>query len=112
MSGGKFFLQRVLNYVINEFVVDRLANSHSFQRFAVRTSRTLDEVSKLAEQKKREIAEQIKDASKNFEVGFCKLQFNDSYLLHKILSHTLLYFFYFFILLKMFAVIQEPVVPQ
>nr|GMC79124.1 hypothetical protein DM860_002790 [Ipomoea batatas]GMC79126.1 hypothetical protein DM860_002790 [Ipomoea batatas]GMC88442.1 hypothetical protein DM860_002790 [Ipomoea batatas]GMC90113.1 hypothetical protein DM860_002790 [Ipomoea batatas] len=66
MAGGSNFLQRVLSYVINEFVVNGLANSPRFQRFAVRTSKTIEEVSKLAEEKKKEIAEQIKDASKKF----------------------------------------------
>nr|GMC81796.1 hypothetical protein DM860_002790 [Ipomoea batatas]GMC84139.1 hypothetical protein DM860_002790 [Ipomoea batatas] len=66
MAGGSNFLQRVLSYVINEFVVNGLANSPRFQRFAVRTSKTIEEVSKLAEEKKKEIAEQIKDASNKF----------------------------------------------
>ncbi|VFQ90982.1 unnamed protein product [Cuscuta campestris] len=66
MAGGGSFIHRVLSYVINEVVVNGLANSPSFQRFAVRTSRKIEEVSKLAEQKKKEIMEQMNDASKKF----------------------------------------------
>ncbi|XP_020593267.1 uncharacterized protein LOC110033576 isoform X1 [Phalaenopsis equestris] len=39
----------------------------SFQRFAVKTSKTLQDLSIKAEQTKQEVAEQIKEASKNFD---------------------------------------------
>ncbi|KAJ8533777.1 hypothetical protein K7X08_007101 [Anisodus acutangulus] len=67
MAGGGNFLHRVISYVANELIVNGLANNPGFQRFAVRTSRRMEDISKMAEQKKREIADQIKDASKNFE---------------------------------------------
>lgn len=67
MAGGGNFIHRVISYVANELIVNGLANSPSFQRFAVRTSRKVEDLSKMAEQTKREIADQIKDASKNFE---------------------------------------------
>ncbi|PHU05254.1 hypothetical protein BC332_26076 [Capsicum chinense] len=41
--------------------------SASFQRFAVRTNRRMEDLSKLAQQKRQEIADQVKDVSKNFE---------------------------------------------
>ncbi|KAK4392323.1 hypothetical protein Sango_2010100 [Sesamum angolense] len=41
-----------------------------FQRFAVRTSKKMEEFSDIAAQKKKELAEQMKDVSRNFEVGF------------------------------------------
>lgn len=41
--------------------------SPGFQRFAVRTSRRMEDLSKMAEQKKREVADLIKDVSKNSE---------------------------------------------
>ncbi|KAG9453492.1 hypothetical protein H6P81_006396 [Aristolochia fimbriata] len=64
MAGGGF-LNRVLSYVINEVVVNGLANSPAFQRFAVRTSKSIEDASSLAARKKEEIAEQIKEMSRN-----------------------------------------------
>ncbi|KAK1562973.1 hypothetical protein Q3G72_020246 [Acer saccharum] len=66
MAGGNF-VQRVMSYVINELVVNGLANSPAFQRFAVRTSRRIEDISSKAAQKREELAEQMKDISKNFE---------------------------------------------
>ncbi|XP_068668914.1 uncharacterized protein [Aristolochia californica] len=66
MAGGGF-VHRVLSYVINELVVNGLANSPTFQRFAVRTSKRIEDVSSLAARKKEEIAEHVKDMSKNFD---------------------------------------------
>ena len=37
------FFKGVMNYVFNELLVDALANSKSFQRFAVRTDKALKE---------------------------------------------------------------------
>lgn len=37
------FFGRVFNYVFNELLVDALANSKTFQRFAVRTDKALRE---------------------------------------------------------------------
>ncbi|KAG6432455.1 hypothetical protein SASPL_104031 [Salvia splendens] len=69
MAGGGNFIHRVLSYVANELIVNGLANNLSFQRFAVRTSRKMNEISEIAAQKKKELAEQVKDASKNFGVA-------------------------------------------
>ncbi|GMY25523.1 protein trichome birefringence-like 3 [Fagus crenata] len=66
MAGGSFF-QRAASYVLNELIVDRLANSHAFQRFAVRTSKSFDEMITKAASKKQEVAENVKEFSKNFE---------------------------------------------
>ncbi|KZV49656.1 hypothetical protein F511_29041 [Dorcoceras hygrometricum] len=67
MAGGGNFIHRVISYVANELIVNGLANSPGFQRFAVRTSKKMEELSELAAQTKKELAEQIRDASKNFE---------------------------------------------
>jgi len=40
------FFQRVANYVANEIIVKGLANSKSFQRFAVRTNKKYEDVAK------------------------------------------------------------------
>jgi hypothetical protein len=40
------FIQRVANYVANEVIVKGLANSKTFQRFAVRTNKQYNEVTK------------------------------------------------------------------
>ncbi|XP_022145531.1 uncharacterized protein LOC111014959 [Momordica charantia] len=66
MAGGNF-INRVVSYLVNELLVDSLANSRSFQRFAVRTSKQIEDISNKAAQKKQELAEQVKDLSKNFE---------------------------------------------
>ncbi|KAG0462562.1 hypothetical protein HPP92_021038 [Vanilla planifolia] len=66
MAGGNF-LGRIISYVVNELVVEGLANNPSFQRFAVRTSKTLQDLSTKAEQTKQELTEQIREASKNFD---------------------------------------------
>ncbi|XP_020235712.1 uncharacterized protein LOC109815405 [Cajanus cajan] len=67
MAGGANFMQRVLSYVVNEVVVNGLANNPAFQRFAVRTSKRIEDISSKAIQKRQELAEQIKDISKNME---------------------------------------------
>ena len=66
MAGGNF-MHRVISYFVNEVVVNGLANSPAFQRFAVRTSKNIDELSKKAIQKRQEFAEQIKDLPKKME---------------------------------------------
>ncbi|KAL6952304.1 hypothetical protein U1Q18_045159 [Sarracenia purpurea var. burkii] len=66
MAGGNF-MHRVISYVVNEFIVNGLANSPAFQRFAVRTSKSIEDISNKAVQKRQELAKQIKDLSKNFE---------------------------------------------
>ncbi|KAG6619494.1 hypothetical protein I3842_Q094600 [Carya illinoinensis] len=60
-------MHRVMSYLVNELVVNSLANSPAFQRFAVRTSKRIEEVSSKAAQKKQELAERVKDLSKDFE---------------------------------------------
>ncbi|XP_031257183.1 uncharacterized protein LOC116115161 [Pistacia vera] len=66
MAGGNF-VHRVMSYLVNEIVVNGLANSPAFQRFAVRTSKRIEDISSKAVQKRQELAEQMKDFSKNFE---------------------------------------------
>ncbi|KAE9622239.1 hypothetical protein Lalb_Chr01g0023151 [Lupinus albus] len=67
MAGGGNFVHRVLSYVVNELVVNGLANNPSFQRFAVRTSKRIEDISVKAVRTKQEIAEQLKDMTKNME---------------------------------------------
>ncbi|CAA7402261.1 unnamed protein product [Spirodela intermedia] len=66
-AGGNLF-GRAISYVVNEIIVEGLANNQSFQRFAVKTSRTLEELSVKAEQSKRQVMEHVKntvEASRN-----------------------------------------------
>ncbi|XP_019243237.1 PREDICTED: uncharacterized protein LOC109223396 [Nicotiana attenuata] len=67
MAGGANFLHRVISYVANELIVNGLANSPAFQRFAVRSSRRMEDLSKMAQQKRQELASKVEDVSKNFE---------------------------------------------
>ncbi|RLM64855.1 hypothetical protein C2845_PM16G11340 [Panicum miliaceum] len=61
MAGGNLF-GRALSYVVNEFIVEGLANSRAFQRFAVKTNMTLESLSSKAKEVTEELSEQIKDA--------------------------------------------------
>ncbi|XP_004302629.1 PREDICTED: uncharacterized protein LOC101307410 [Fragaria vesca subsp. vesca] len=67
MAGGGNFVHRVMSYLVNELLVDSLANSKSFQRFAVRTSKQMDELSNLAAKKKEQLAKQMEDISESFK---------------------------------------------
>ncbi|ERN05299.1 uncharacterized protein LOC18433473 [Amborella trichopoda] len=69
MAGGCAFLNRLISYVVNEVVVRGLANSPTFQRFAVRTSKTIEDVSAKAIQKRLQFEEQMRELSKSFESG-------------------------------------------
>ncbi|KAJ8753794.1 hypothetical protein K2173_000048 [Erythroxylum novogranatense] len=55
-------------FLTRSIVVSHL--SPAFQRFAVRTFRKVEDVSKIARQKKLELAEQVKDISKNLKQSF------------------------------------------
>ncbi|CAL9203135.1 unnamed protein product [Musa hybrid cultivar] len=64
MAGGNF-LGRVISYVVNELVVEGLANNRAFQRFAVRTSKAIEDVSTKASQARERLVAQLKDATKD-----------------------------------------------
>ncbi|GLT66178.1 hypothetical protein SLA2020_385610 [Shorea laevis] len=66
MAGGNF-MHRVISYVVNEVVVNGLANSPAFQRFAVRTSKKIEDISTKAAQKKEQIIETMKDLSEDIK---------------------------------------------
>ncbi|KAM2891900.1 hypothetical protein COP2_010130 [Malus domestica] len=69
MAGGGNFMNRVVSYLVNELLVDSLANSRAFQRFAVKTSKRIEDIQNIAA-KKEQLAEQMKDFSKNMEDSF------------------------------------------
>ncbi|KAL6519469.1 hypothetical protein OROGR_018789 [Orobanche gracilis] len=50
-------------------VLESLQRCPRFQRFAVRTSKKLEDLTDSAAQKKKELAEQMKDISKKFDVA-------------------------------------------
>ena len=60
-------MHKVMSYVVNELVVSGLANSRAFQRFAVRTNQKMENLSKFAQEKKSDIAEQLEDLTKNMQ---------------------------------------------
>ncbi|WOL20700.1 hypothetical protein Cni_G29506 [Canna indica] len=66
MAGGNF-MGRIISYVVNELVVEGLANSPAFQRFAVRTSKAIQDASAKATQAREQILEQLKDAAKDVD---------------------------------------------
>ena len=58
------FIQRVANYVANEVIIKGLANSKTFQKFAVRTDQQLKDVQKMgSEQINKTVEELSKSAS-------------------------------------------------
>lgn len=61
MAGGSSFLHRVIQYVANELIVDRLANNQSFQRFAVRSSKAIEDLTKKGKERSAELVNQVKD---------------------------------------------------
>eukprot|EP00537_Pseudo-nitzschia_pungens_P003703 CAMPEP_0172357262 /NCGR_PEP_ID=MMETSP1060-20121228/1633_1 /TAXON_ID=37318 /ORGANISM="Pseudo-nitzschia pungens, Strain cf. cingulata" /LENGTH=104 /DNA_ID=CAMNT_0013077843 /DNA_START=70 /DNA_END=384 /DNA_ORIENTATION=- len=56
------FIQRVVNYVANEILVKGLANSRTFQKFAVRTNQQYNELNQHGAEK---IAKTIEELAKN-----------------------------------------------
>jgi len=60
MAGGSIF-QRVFQYVAQELIVDNLANNPSFQRFAVRSSKALEELAQKGVQVRKQLSEQMQD---------------------------------------------------
>ncbi|PNT61441.1 hypothetical protein BRADI_5g15200v3 [Brachypodium distachyon] len=60
MAGGNLF-SRALGYVINEFIVEGLANNRAFQRFAVRTNKTIEGLTSKAKEVREEVSEQWRD---------------------------------------------------
>ncbi|CAM6050785.1 unnamed protein product [Sphagnum compactum] len=67
MSGRGNFLARVVQYVVNELVVDRLANNASCQRFAVMSSKAIEDVAQKGLQAREELTHQLKVYSESFK---------------------------------------------
>ncbi|KAF2614649.1 hypothetical protein F2Q70_00006983 [Brassica cretica] len=77
MAGGGNFIGRVISYVANELIVNGLflifdmalnlntAYPHAFQRFAVRTSKRIENISKMAAESKEKVAQHMEELSKN-----------------------------------------------
>uniref|UniRef100_A0A0D9W6Y5 Uncharacterized protein n=1 Tax=Leersia perrieri TaxID=77586 RepID=A0A0D9W6Y5_9ORYZ len=61
MAGGNLFA-RALSYVVNEFIVEGLANNRAFQRFAVRTNRSLESLSSKVKEARKDLSEQWREA--------------------------------------------------
>ena len=56
------FIARVVNYVANEIIVKGLANSRTFQKFAVRTNQQYQELNKQGAEKIAKTVEEIAKA--------------------------------------------------
>ncbi|KAI3833734.1 hypothetical protein MKX03_004069 [Papaver bracteatum] len=52
-GGGGGFMHRVLTYLINELVINSLANSRGFQRWAVRTNKRIEDAALFAARRKQ-----------------------------------------------------------
>jgi hypothetical protein len=57
------FVQRLANYIANEVIIKGLANSRTFQKIAVRTDASLQQMSKSGTQKIEEIINKTTTAS-------------------------------------------------
>ena len=53
------FVQRIANYVANEILIKGLANSKTFQKFAVRTSKQYEEIHKTGTEKLTQTFEEL-----------------------------------------------------
>ncbi|KAL4422841.1 hypothetical protein ABPG75_009038 [Micractinium tetrahymenae] len=51
------FFQRVMSYLLNEVLVNGLANSRTFQRFAIRTNSMMEEAAKKTAEHKEKLGE-------------------------------------------------------
>ncbi|KAL3143420.1 hypothetical protein ABBQ38_002244 [Trebouxia sp. C0009 RCD-2024] len=60
------FFQRVFSYVFNEVLVNTLANSKSFQRFAVRTTHMVEEMTKKGADTQGQLGEKAAEFKKIF----------------------------------------------
>ncbi|BDA47723.1 hypothetical protein COCOBI_10-5740 [Coccomyxa sp. Obi] len=60
------FFARVLNHLVNEVLVQGLANNRTFQQFAVRSNAWIAEVAKKSAEKQNQIAEQAQNFHKTF----------------------------------------------
>lgn len=60
------FFQKLLNYLVNEVVVQGLANSRTFQRFAIRTDAMINEMKQKGGQHGGELSEQAVSFFKTF----------------------------------------------
>lgn len=60
------FFQRILGYLVNEVLVSGLANSKTFQRFAVRSNDMIQEMSKKGVEHRSKYAEQLENFGKTF----------------------------------------------
>ncbi|CAI5464414.1 unnamed protein product [Closterium sp. Naga37s-1] len=69
MVAGGPWLQRVIQYVANELIVDRLANSPTFQRFAVRSNKKLQELAQKGVAQRQSLMEQVKEFSEQLKQG-------------------------------------------
>lgn len=55
------FIKQVLNYVLKEYLVDTLANSKWFQRFAVRTNSLVQEAKAKADEHSSVLKENLQE---------------------------------------------------
>ena len=53
------FVQRIANYVANEIIIKGLANSKTFQKFAVRTNKQYEDLQKQGTEKLTETLEEL-----------------------------------------------------
>ncbi|KAJ7299304.1 hypothetical protein O6H91_12G036500 [Diphasiastrum complanatum] len=67
-GGGKVmsFVARTMQYVVNELLVDRLSNNVTFQKFAVRSAKTIEDITQKGFQTKEELAVKLKTFSEEF----------------------------------------------
>lgn len=60
------FFGRVMSYVFNEVLVNSLANSKTFQRFAVRSSAWMEELNAKGGEHKERLSSQASEFAKTF----------------------------------------------
>eukprot|EP00884_Botryococcus_braunii_P007396 jgi/Botrbrau1/16658/Bobra.0068s0074.1 len=61
------FFSRIINYVVNQVLVDGLANNPTFQRFAIKSNAQLEQLAKQAAEQKAKLGEQTSSFIKVFQ---------------------------------------------
>ncbi|KAI7837461.1 hypothetical protein COHA_008719 [Chlorella ohadii] len=60
------FFQRVMNYLLNEVLVNSLANSRTFQRFAIRSSAMMQDMAKKSAEQKAQLGQTAAEKGGHF----------------------------------------------
>ncbi|KAK3274544.1 hypothetical protein CYMTET_17272 [Cymbomonas tetramitiformis] len=61
------FFQKIISYVANQVLVEGLANSRTFQQFAIRSDKAMKELAKKGKDAQAEISQKATSFNKTFQ---------------------------------------------